>query len=226
MKPCTVCKENKALTCFSKRTATRDGVHSQCKECCKTKRRAKTAPKRKEQQDKIKALTKKCNKCEVKLCKSHFGYRKGASDGLHGSCKVCLAKYKKNWAKDNPQNTEHRKRWAREYKAKRKAKDPLFKLRYSLSAKICTVLGKKGYSKTSKTADIIGADFNTVWNHLRKTWYDKYGRELEDTDKYDIHHITYCSTAKNEEELIKLQHYTNLTLLTPSDHQELHRNFK
>lgn len=34
MKKCTKCKEFKELTCFSKRSASKDGLSSQCRDCC------------------------------------------------------------------------------------------------------------------------------------------------------------------------------------------------
>jgi hypothetical protein len=39
MKICGNCKQNKALSKYSKRAISKDGLQSQCKECCKTKNR-------------------------------------------------------------------------------------------------------------------------------------------------------------------------------------------
>jgi len=126
------------------------------------------------------------------------------------------------WVENN--NEQHKKN-RREY-FKQRRQEPLLKAQGRLQALIRASLVARGYRKQSKSAHILGGDFETVWNHLRKTWYDRYRYELKDTDAYDIHHIIYCKTANNKEELMKLQHYTNLTLLTPSDHRKLHRQFK
>jgi len=75
---------------------------------------------------------------------------------------------------------------------------------------------RRGYTKRSRTAQLLGADFNTVINHLIKTAIDTYGYYTDIKD-YHIDHIMPCSSATTEEELIKLQHYTNLQLLTPED---------
>jgi len=148
-----------------------------------------------------------------------------------------LKAYKKQYRQDNKEhirdlsdnwielNRDRHMEYTRDY-YRRRRKEPIAKAKYRLQALIRSSLVNNGYSKTSKSAEILGGDFETVWGHLKKTWSENYGRNLEATDKYEIHHIIYCKTATTEEELIKLQHHTNLRLLTPKDHKELHRQFK
>ena len=102
------------------------------------------------------------------------------------------------------------------YTANRRKTDPLFKLRHKLSNLIYTSLKLKGYRKNSKTCVLLGADFETVYTHLVQTAIKNYGFFDERYD-YHIDHFIPCASAKTEEELIKLQHYTNLQYLTPED---------
>jgi hypothetical protein len=60
-----------------------------------------------------------------------------------------------------------------------------------------------GYTKRSKTTQILGADFETVQKHLGTT------PEYE----HHIDHICPIAQAQNEEEVLKLCHYTNLRYL-------------
>lgn len=110
-----------------------------------------------------------------------------------------------------------------EYKKHRKQKDLLFKLRTNLSALIYMSLKKRGYTKKSKTFELLGADFETVKTHLEQTWFNNYGA-IYNNEPVHIDHIIPCASAKTEEELIKLQHYTNLQYLTPKDN--LHKKDK
>ena len=53
--------------------------------------------------------------------------------------------------------------------------------------------------------------------HLRKTFKDNYGYDWDGQEDVHIDHIIPLATANNEEEVLKLCHYTNLQLLKPED---------
>jgi len=103
-----------------------------------------------------------------------------------------------------------------EYKKLRKQTDSLFKLSENLRTLIRMSLQSGGYRKTSKTSRLLGADFATVQTHLINSAVRNYGEHRPEV-KYHIDHIIPCSSATTEEELIRLQHYTNLQLLYPKD---------
>ncbi len=106
----------------------------------------------------------------------------------------------------------------RNYKKHRKNYDPLFKLRENISTLIYNSLKNKGFTKKSRTHEILGCTFNDFMIHLNSNKYDfKYGNY-----NIDIDHIIPVSSATTEEELIKLNHFSNLQLL-PSDYN---RNVK
>ena len=75
---------------------------------------------------------------------------------------------------------------------------------------------RNGYTKKSKSIDIIGCSFEEFQEHLESkfeswmTWENKgiYNGELN--YGWDIDHIIPLSSAKTEEDVIKLNHYTNL----------------
>ena len=94
--------------------------------------------------------------------------------------------------------------------------DLIFKLRCRLSTLIYMSLQRQSYSKKSKTRQLLGADFETVKKHLENTWFQNYGIPYSGQEVH-VDHIIPCSAAKTEEELIALQHYTNLQYLTPED---------
>jgi hypothetical protein len=102
------------------------------------------------------------------------------------------------------------------YERQRKAKDPLFKLLHNLRSLINISLKAKGFRKSSKTRELLGADFATVHAHLIETAIRNYGY-YNPNASYHIDHIIPCSVADNEDELNTLQFYYNLQYLTPKD---------
>jgi hypothetical protein len=102
------------------------------------------------------------------------------------------------------------------YHRKKRIIDPLFKLKENIRSLIINTLKLKGFKKTSKTFQLLGCTFEEVQAHLINTAIKRYN--LYDPNfKYHIDHIIPCASAKTEEELIKLQYYTNLQYLTPED---------
>ena len=75
---------------------------------------------------------------------------------------------------------------------------------------------KSGYSKKSKTNEILGCSFNNFKFYLENKFQDwmywenqgLYNGEIN--YGCDIDHIIPLSSDKNEEEIMRLNHYTNL----------------
>lgn len=120
---------------------------------------------------------------------------------------------KKKWDKKY-RDTHHEHR--NEYNRIRKENDPIFRLKHQVGGLILQAFKKGGYSKPCKTAQILGCDYETLYKHLTDTWRANYGTEWNG-EPYNIDHIVPLATAKSEEDIIRLCHYTNLQLLTPED---------
>jgi hypothetical protein len=123
---------------------------------------------------------------------------------------------KSNMARYYRENAEREKSSMVRYHRNRKARDPLFKLRCNLRALIFISLRNQGYRKSSKTQAILGADFNTVQNHLILSALNNYGMWIPE-EPYHIDHIIPVSRATSEAELLKLNHYSNLQYLYAED---------
>ena len=105
----------------------------------------------------------------------------------------------------------------RQYYHTRKEVDALYKFVIQTRNCIRESIKRKGYSKKSKTFDIVGCDFDNLMEHLKKTFKDNYGYDWDGQEDVHIDHIIPLATANNEEEVLKLCHYTNLQLLKPTD---------
>jgi hypothetical protein len=103
-----------------------------------------------------------------------------------------------------------------EYIKQRKKIDPLFKLKINIRNNIYNNLKRCNVIKNKKTDVILGCTYEEFKQHLEtqfESWmnWDNYGL-YNGTLNYgwDIDHIIPTSSAVTEEELLKLNHYTNL----------------
>lgn len=147
--------------------------------------------------------------------------------------KIKWSEYRENnkekinkWFEDNK---EYRKEYKKEYTSRedikekrnlgrkqRKIIDKVFKIKESLRSIIYTSLKSKGYKKNLKTESIIGCSFVELKIYLEskfELWmnWDNYGLYNGELNYgWDIDHIMPLFSAKTEEDVLKLNHYTNL----------------
>lgn len=110
----------------------------------------------------------------------------------------------KKWIKDNKE--QHKKNKHRR-SAERKEEDPLYRLKDSIRCLIGISLRKGGYTKKSRTYQILGCSYEDLMKHL--------GPKPEGVVHLD--HICPCAQAKTEDEIVALQHYTNFRWLLAHD---------
>ncbi len=122
----------------------------------------------------------------------------------------------KKWRENNK---EQSKQYQRDYVREKRQEDPMFRMASSMRRNIATAFKRKSLTKTSKTKDILGVEsWDFFMGHLSKTFENNYGEKYNpDTHKVHIDHIVPISTAKNEGDLIKLNHHSNLQLLKAKD---------
>lgn len=98
-----------------------------------------------------------------------------------------------------------------EYQQKKKAQNPLYKLSANIRTRISQTL--TGYSKSKSTLEILNVEtFEHFKIYLESLFqenmnWDDYGFG---ENKWVIDHKIPIAEAKNEEEIYKLNHYTNL----------------
>jgi len=98
-------------------------------------------------------------------------------------------------------------------------KDPVIKLRENIRSLISICFKKMNYSKNSRTHIILGCSFEEFKIYLENkfepwmTWDNKGNPKdgiYELNKTWDIDHIIPITSAKNIEEMYKLNHYSNL----------------
>lgn len=130
------------------------------------------------------------------------------------------------WFEDNYEyRIEYRKEYSdrKEVKEKRnidrknrRLNDEVYKIKENIRCRIQGSLRSKKYRKNLKTESILGCTYEEFKHHLEskfEAWmsWSNYGLYNGDLNYgWDIDHIIPLSSATSEEEVLKLNHFTNL----------------
>ena len=79
---------------------------------------------------------------------------------------------------------------------------------------------KRVYRPTSEATKIFGCSWKQFYNHLLNTFEKNYGYKYNDTIVVEVDHIIPMCRATTEEDVIKLNHISNLQLLTKEDNKK------
>lgn len=227
MKQCSKCKQSKPLTEFSKNKNKTDGHRSECKSCVKeynqnNKEKIKERNKEhyKNNKEKIKEQKKEHYKKNADKCKkySQEHYQKN-----HEKIKEQRKEY-------NQKNKEYRKEQRKEYLQKnknrinkqqnqyqktRRSNDPLYKLTRDMRSLIAISIKNNGYTKQSKTYEILGCTYEEFKAHIEQQFTE--GMNWDNHGKWHYDHIKPISHGKTEKEILALNHYLNFQPLWARD---------
>jgi hypothetical protein len=123
-----------------------------------------------------------------------------------------IANYKRQHYLKNKEKIE---KYRNEWRNNKLKTDYLFKLIYYTSSLIRKTFKRNGYSKKSKAYDILGCTFEEFKEHLERQFKD--GMSWDNQGEWHLDHIYPVSLAKTEDELIRLNHYTNFQPLWATD---------
>lgn len=103
---------------------------------------------------------------------------------------------------------------------RKRNEDKLYKLKGQVRCCLRDSFRRKKYKKNSNSEKIIGCEWEFFINYLLNTFKNNYGYDWDGKEKISIDHIIPLATAKTEEEVIMLNHYTNLQLLKAEDNMQ------
>jgi uncharacterized protein YvpB len=186
MKVCKKCLLDKELNEFNKRLGTKDGLAYECRECSKKRGKEYYNTNQKKIKNYQKEYYQNNNDYVLNRIKN---YREKNFDKINESEK---------------KRRKIRKTYLNEYNKKRREVDVLFRLITNLRSRTYKFLK----NKSKPTKDIIGINLDELKKYLESKFYGDIC--WENYGLWHIDHIVPLSTAKNEDELIKLCHYTNL----------------
>lgn len=163
--------------------------------------------------------TKVCTTCQEEKVISEFYNAERGKYGVKSKCKKCYNINKKKYYIKTKEkrleycrqytldNKEKIKEYNREYKKKKYREDPVFKVSSRMRRVIGQCIKRKKYIKKSKTQDILGCDFVFFKNYIQRQFKD--GMTWDNYGEWHLDHIKPMATAKTEEQVLRLNHYTN-----------------
>ena len=162
---------------------------------------------------------KNCSVCKKEKDYSEFYKNKSKKDGYTFDCKSCRKEYfckNKNIRVEYLEKNKLRiKEWRKNNTKINKEKNPLYKLQCNLRSLISKSITRQGYKKTSKSQKIIGCTFDELKSYIENKFTE--GMTWKNYGKWHIDHIYPSSLAKTEEEIIRLNYYTNFQPLWAED---------
>lgn len=214
-KICIECNKEKSIDDFKKTFHKNRNylyVHNICKECYKIHKKKWNKNYQIKHKDEIKAYMEANKDKHKNYCKIWHKNNIEKEKEYRKINKEHLDEQRKEWRKNN---IEKSREWHKNYKRKVRENELTY-AKDRIRNMISHSFRRKGYTKSSMTYKILGANYEIVWEHLKKTWFKNYGKEYND-EPFEIDHIIPLATANTKDEIIKLCNYTNLQMLTPED---------
>jgi hypothetical protein len=232
MKTCKKCNDIKNENLFSKNKNNKDGLSIYCIECEKLRKKVyrdnnrdkvneSAKLYRKNNPEKYKETIKKyldknphmTSKERTKKYRESEEWRekfRKCSKEFYEKNKEILIKKSKEYRE---KNKEKMRKLSRDWENKKNKEDGFFRMKKRIRERIRDYM--KGENKGVKTKEIIGLDYNEFKEFISSKFSD--GMSWENYGKWHLDHIITLCSAKNKEEILILNHYTNLQPLWAED---------
>lgn len=149
-----------------------------------------------------------CSKCNIEKSLENFRIRKDRKSGYRPDCKKC----EYNLSRLN------RKEYFSKYQRERRKNDLLYKLTWNIRTSISQSFARScngKYRKSKPTEKILGCTMEFFKEYIYSQF--KNGMSYDKINEIHLDHIIPISSAKSEEEIIRLNHYTNFQPLWAED---------
>lgn len=112
---------------------------------------------------------------------------------------------------------EHGKSYRREWHNKKMASDPVYAISFAVKGSIRNAIKRMGYTKRNRSYQILGCSWEFLKGYLEAKFQP--GMTWENRGQWEVDHIVPISSAVTEDDVIRLNHYTNLQPLWASDNR-------
>jgi len=219
---------------FSKDKYGKDGLQTRCKLCQKqyrldNKNKLKETQRnwRKNNPDKVKGYsqTEVFKTYQKEYYEKNKEHKSAQMKDYYEQNKDKLQVKQKVYNKKNKDKRNKRER-------DRRVNDPLYALTVSTRNLINESFKNRGVKKNSKTIKLLGCSFETFKLYIEsqfEEWMNWDNRGLyngEECYGWDIDHIIPISEAETEEDVIRLNHYTNLQPLCSHVNRNIKRDLR
>lgn len=207
-KKCSKCGVIKDVCYFSKNNKTKDKLHCSCKECDREKYLKNREYNLEKMREYKKNNPEKIKEYYLENIEKYREYRESKKE----TTKLYMKDYYVN-------NLERRKEYLEKNKKivnikrnisekKRRDNNSLYKLKVYVRNRIWFYLKKNNVTQKNTSFELVGCSPQELKIHLEEKFTQ--GMSWDNQGKWHVDHIIPLSSAKNEEELYKLCHFTNL----------------
>jgi hypothetical protein len=188
--------------------------------CCKIEKslndyyevKRKTPLVRNIKTDNRKAMCKQCYTARAKKWSIDNKEKRKEIAKRYDSKNVEIRKKKSAEYRKRPEVKDRMNDWARansvRYLRERRQSDPLFAFKIKTRNLIRKAFDRNGFTKRSKSNDILGCSWSEFISHMEKQF--KEGMTWQNRGEWHIDHIIPLATATCEDDIIRLNHFTNL----------------
>jgi hypothetical protein len=239
-KNCKRCLEVKPISDFGKNKNKKDGISIYCKECENKRYKLYNKNNPEKRRATAKKWLEKNKEKHKQIVKNYL------EKNPHMVSSVRMKKYRKNpefvekerergrlYYQNNIEkerekrklyyhnNKEQERKKSNEWKKNKLKTDPLERMKKNIRDRIRKYL--TGENKSKRTFDIIGLDKEKFKSYIENKFTE--GMTWENYGKWHLDHIKPLYLLENEEDLIKLNHYTNLQPLWAEDNLKKNRKY-
>ncbi len=127
-----------------------------------------------------------------------------------------ILEQKKEYRKRNrPSIRDYQREYNKHYIPHKLKTDETYKIKYKMRKLIAYSLWSGGYTKTSRTFEILGISYEEFKVYMERQF--EKGMSWGNHGEWHIDHIIPLASAHTEADVIKLNHYTNLQPLWAKD---------
>ena len=126
-------------------------------------------------------------------------------------------KKRNNWKENRNNIKEYTYKTNSNYTNKRKQIDLVFKIEREIRNLINSSIRNRGFTKKSRAYEILGCTYEEFKIHIEKQF--KGNMIWQNHGEWEYDHIIPVSSAINEEDVIRLNHYTNFQPLWKLDNR-------
>lgn len=173
---------------------------------------------------KLKSVSNNCKSCSIK--RNHSYYAENS--------KLILEQKQEYYLENKSRIEEYRQKYNKSEKAaiyykqlyKRRCANPVDYLKKNISTAILNCFKGTGKRKNNKTLQILGCSKEEFYQHLITTFENNYNIPWKQDyiPLVAIDHILPISLCLTEQDVLELNHYTNLQFLSRTDNLEKSNN--
>jgi len=226
LRECSKCKLLKTLDNFCIDKKGKHGKAFRCKDCDKKYRKqyykkykemlalkAKKYYEKNKEKESLRCKNYRENNKEKEILRRRLYYEKN-KEMLALKAKKYYEKNKDDIINKSIIWRQNNKEISNKYTRLRKEKDPLFKLTIIIRQNISQALSTKGYTKKTKTYNILKCEYNFFMDWLNGKASNGYTYGI---GELHLDHVIPISLAETEDEAILLNHYSNYQLLSADE---------